>query len=109
MAKQPIHNQVFGRRLREARLRLGIAQDKLGVMIGLDESCSSARISRYESGVHEPAFLTAQQLAAVLNVPVAYFYCDDDDLAKLIVDYSMLTDEQQLQLIEVIKKILSTP
>jgi transcriptional regulator with XRE-family HTH domain len=100
MAKQPIHNQVFGRRLKEARLRLGIAQDKLGVMIGLDESCSSARISRYESGVHEPAFLTAQHLAAVLNVPVAYFYCDDDDLAKLIIDYSTFTFAQRSRLLE---------
>lgn len=104
MAKQPIHNQVFGRRLREARLRLGIAQDKLGVMIGLDESCSSARISRYESGVHEPAFLTAQHLAAVLNVPVAYFYCDDDDLAKLIVDYSTFTSPQRSRLLEYVKQ-----
>lgn len=104
MAKQPIHNQVFGRRLREARLRLGIAQDKLGVMIGLDESCSSARISRYESGVHEPAFLTAQHLASVLNVPVAYFYCDDDTLAKLIVDYSTFTSLQRSRLLEYVRE-----
>jgi transcriptional regulator with XRE-family HTH domain len=41
-------SNVFGRRLREARESLGIAQDKLGVMIGLDEGCASARMSRYE-------------------------------------------------------------
>jgi transcriptional regulator with XRE-family HTH domain len=41
---------VFGTRLREARELAGIPQDKLGVMIGLDESSSSARISRYETG-----------------------------------------------------------
>ena len=40
----------FGVRLRQARERLGLPQDKLGVMIGLDEGCSSARISRYETG-----------------------------------------------------------
>jgi len=106
MAKQPIHNQVFGRRLREARLRLGIAQDKLGVMIGLDESCSSARISRYESGVHEPAFLTAQHLASVLNVPVAYFYCDDDVLAEVLIRYSNLAETNRTKLLQLLDDFL---
>lgn len=100
MAKQPIHNQVFGRRLREARLRLGIAQDKLGVMIGIDEGCSSARISRYESGVHEPPYLIAKNLAVALNVPVAYFYCDDDALAKLIAAYSNLSEQNRSELMQ---------
>ena len=63
----------FGVRLRQARERLGLPQDKLGVMIGLDEGCSSARISRYETGVHEPAFDIARKLAQVLGVTVTYF------------------------------------
>jgi transcriptional regulator with XRE-family HTH domain len=84
---------LFGRRLREARIRAGIPQDKLGVSIGLDEESSSARISRYETGVHEPPFATAVSLAFVLGVPAAYFYCDDDRLAALLVQYSALTDE----------------
>jgi transcriptional regulator with XRE-family HTH domain len=64
--------------LREARLRTGIAQDKLGVMIGIDELTSSARISRYENGTHQPPFPTAEKLAAALNVPAGVLYCDDD-------------------------------
>ena len=83
---------VFGRRLREARLRAGIAQDRLGVMIGLDEGCSSARISRYESGVHEPPFQLVKLVAKVLGVSPAYFYCDDDRLAEIIRIYSGLSD-----------------
>ncbi len=106
MAKQPIHNQVFGHRLREARLRLGIAQDKLGVMIGLDEGCSSARISRYESGVHEPPYITAQHLAVALNVPVAYFYCDDDVLAKLIIGFTNLPEQMRGKLLEHLDELL---
>ncbi|QHE84896.1 helix-turn-helix domain-containing protein [Hydrogenophaga sp. BPS33] len=78
---------LFGRRLREARSRAGIPQDKLGVAIGLDESSSSARMSRYETGVHEPPFATAQALAKVLKVPVAYFYCDEDRLAEFLIQY----------------------
>lgn len=81
--KQPA--SIFGRRLREARERKGIAQDRLGVEIGLDEGSASARISRYETGIHEPPFETAEQLAKVLEVPPAYFYCSDDDLAQLIL------------------------
>lgn len=77
--------QVFGHRLREARLRAGIAQDKLGVQIGLDEGSASARMSRYETGVHEPPFSIAVKLAQALNVPAAFFYCENDDLSKLLL------------------------
>ena len=66
-------NTLFGRRLREARVRAGIAQDKLGVMIGMDEGSSSARMSRYETGTHEPPFSIAERLASALNVPAACF------------------------------------
>ncbi len=76
---------LFGKRLREARELAGIPQDKLGVLIGLDESSSSARISRYETGVHEPPVKTAKQLAMVLKVPLAFLYCDDEVLAKILL------------------------
>jgi len=81
---------VFGRRLREARLLAGLAQDQLGVKIGIDESCSSARMSRYESGVHEPPYTVAKRIADVLGVSVAYLYCDDDRLAEIIKNYDAL-------------------
>lgn len=93
-------SNLFGRRLREARLRLGIAQDKLGVMIGLDEQTSSARISRYESGVHEPPFSIAQRLATVLQVPPAFFYCDDNDMAALVVGFQHLPAAARARLLE---------
>lgn len=85
MVKLSRSSTVFGRRLREARTEVGIPQDKLGVMIGLDEGSSSARISRYETGEHEPPYSIAVSLAQVLKVPVAYLYCDDDDLAELLL------------------------
>lgn len=77
-------SSCFGRRMREARLLAGIPQDKLGVAIGLDEGTASARISRYETGVHAPPYDVADKLARILQVPVAYFYCEDDDLAGVI-------------------------
>lgn len=102
MPKRPLvpAKTLFGRRLREARQRARIAQDKLGVMIGLDESCSSARMSRYESGMHEPSFLWAERMADVLGVPTAYFYCGDDRLAELMRIYAVLPEEKRCVLLE---------
>lgn len=76
---------VFARRLREARIRLGIPQDQLGWAIGLDEHAASARISRYETGIHQPAIEIASTLAKVLNVPLAYLYCENDSMAEIIL------------------------
>jgi transcriptional regulator with XRE-family HTH domain len=100
MPKQPPAKSVFSRRLREARLRSGIAQDRLGVMIGLDEGCSSARMSRYENGVHEPPFPIIESVAAILNVPVAYFFCDDDRLAVIMRIYSSASEKTRQAMLD---------
>lgn len=76
---------VVGRRLRSRREALGWSQEKVGVLIGIDESSSRARISRYELGVHEPPVATARLLASALKVPLAYLYCEDDDIAPLLL------------------------
>jgi len=86
---------VLGQRLREARLSAGLPQDKLGVMAGLEESSSSARISRYESGIHEPPVQFVQSLAKVLGISTSFFYCDDDRLAAIILLYSKLPDNRR--------------
>ena len=99
MVKQAVHSPCcFGARLRQARERMGLPQDKLGVMIGLDEGSSSARISRYETGVHEPAFNIACKLAPALQVDVAYFYCEDDWLANAVLKLHTLTQSQRRDL-----------
>jgi transcriptional regulator with XRE-family HTH domain len=68
-----------------------MAQDRLGVAIGIDEAAASARVSRYETGTHEPPYNTALLIAKTLGVQVAYFYADDDDLAELILIWDGLT------------------
>lgn len=83
---------------------MGLAQDKLGVQIGLDESSSSARMSRYESGVHEPSYLTAINIANALEVPTAYLYCEDDELAEMILLIGELSSDERKNLIKEIKK-----
>ena len=60
-------------------------------MIGLDEGCASARISRYESGIHQPPLPTVQLLAKILCVPTAFLFCEDDLLAEAIIKLSKLS------------------
>lgn len=86
---------VFGRRLRQAREAAGKPQDRLGVEAGLDEASASARMSRYESGAHEPKFVMALQLAKALRIPVAYLYCDDDVLAELILEVAKMSGPER--------------
>lgn len=81
---------------------MGLPQDKLGVMIGLDEHTASARISRYEAGIHEPPIKTARQLADALQVPLGYLYCDDDKLASIVLAASQLDDTDRDNLLALI-------
>jgi len=96
---------TFGRRLRQARLRADLPQDRLGVLAGLEESSSSARISRYEGAVHEPPAKFAKQLARVLGVPVAFLYCDDDRLADIMLSYSSMSEVQRQELLNISKRL----
>ncbi len=77
---------------------MGLPQDKFGVLLGLDELTASARISRYENGIHEPPIRTAQLIASTLGIPLAYLYCEDNRLADLILRSSKFTDDQWVAL-----------
>lgn len=79
---------VYSRRLREARDARGISQRNLGIKAGLDEFVASTRVNRYETGVHQPSLQTMQKLAKALDMPVAYFYAEDDNLAQVISSFA---------------------
>lgn len=68
----------------------GLSQKNLGIKAGLDEFTASARINRYEQAVHEPDCATAGILAKALQVPTAYLYAEEDDLAELIRLYALM-------------------
>lgn len=76
---------IVGKRIKELRELHGWSQEKIGVDIGLDESSSRARISRYELGVHEPPVPTARLIATALGAPLTYLYCEDDKMASLLL------------------------
>jgi len=69
-------------RLRQARQKAKMTQEKLGVLVGIDESTARSRISYYESGRRAPSFSTACAIARVLDIPEGYLYTQDDDLAE---------------------------
>ena len=94
-SRNPSKKSTLGRRLRQARLEAGLAQDKLGVLAGLEESSSSARISRYESGIHAPPHQFVEAVAKVLGISAAYFYCADDRLADIVRIYSDLSEAKR--------------
>ena len=96
---------LFGRRLRQARLRAALPQDKLGVLAGLEESSSSARISRYESGIHEPPVRFAEALAKVLGISAAFFYCGDDRLAEIIMLYADASESKRRLVLESVRDL----
>lgn len=85
---------------------MGLSQKRLGIAAGLDEFVASARINRYELGVHKVDYPFACRLAAVLHVPVAYLYSDDGRLAELIHLYGQATEEQKALMLSSIRKVV---
>ena len=69
----------------DARVAAGLSQKRLGIEAGLDEFVASTRVNRYEIGVHKADYGIAVKLAHALNVPVAYLYCDDDQMAQTLL------------------------
>ncbi|WP_165728550.1 helix-turn-helix transcriptional regulator [Pseudoalteromonas sp. 31A1] len=86
-------------RLKSARKAAGLTQQQLGMALGLEPNTASARMNQYEKGKHAPDFLTMKRIAKELDVPVAYFYCEEDDLAELIRVIGKLTEEEQKELL----------
>lgn len=89
-----------GKRLKEARTAAGYSQKQLGIAAGIDEFSASARMNQYETGRHVPDYVTLKNIGTVLNVPPAYFYCDDDRLAELVRQYAALDSVGQQAILD---------
>ncbi|MDR0806493.1 MAG: helix-turn-helix domain-containing protein [Enterobacteriaceae bacterium] len=101
MNQRETYRDLFCKRLKEARIAAGLSQKKLGIAAGIDEFVASTRINRYEKGVHEVDINTAQNLANVLNIPLAYFYTQDDQLAAIVRIFPKLSPELRESLLSV--------
>lgn len=94
---------TFTKRLKEAREQAGLSQKQLGIKAGIDPSSASARMNQYETGKHHPDQTMVARLCRVLDVPVAYLYCDDKDLAQLIARYAKLSRKNKQAIKALIK------
>lgn len=90
---------TFCKRLKEARLAAGLSQERLGIEAGIEPASASARMNQYETGKHVPNPATVQQVAAVLRLPAAYFYCDEDDLARMLVLFYRMPGERRREVL----------
>lgn len=96
---------LFGRRLRAARVAAGLTQADLGRVLGLDDQNTGApRVSRYETGRHEPDQETMAKIAEALGLPVAYFHATSDPLAKIILMVGRLPPKEQARISELIEQ-----
>ena len=98
MRKNPIPE-----RLKQARQKAGISQKDLGVKAGMDESSASGRMNHYEKGRHVPDIDMLHKLAKVLDVPISYFFCEDELSAELVCLFDKLSEEDKEQLVNLIK------
>lgn len=94
----PTPKSMFTKRLKKARLALGISQRELGRRIGLSEDVVSSRVTRYERGTSEPDFETASKMARELGVPLAYLLADSDVLADIILAVARMPAAEQKRL-----------
>lgn len=65
----PIDKHV-GSRVRMRRLLLGLSQEKLGEALGI----TFQQIQKYEKGTNRIGASRLQQISAVLNAPVSFFF-----------------------------------
>lgn len=98
---------VFAKRMKEARIRAGLSQERLGVLAGIDEMSSSARMNQYERGKHEPDFSMVERIAKVLDVPESYFYAKDDDAAWLLVVFHRMPPADREKMVTAVRELVS--
>ena len=99
---------LFGKRMKEARLRAGLSQEKLGVLAGIDEMSSSARMNQYERGKHEPDFSMVERIALALDLPESFFFSKDDKTAWLLVALHRLPSAMRYEVIDAVDAMIAT-
>lgn len=97
---------VFAYRLKMARKEKKLSQERLGILAGIEESSASARMNQYERGKHVPDYLMLSRIAQALDLPLGYFYTEDDELAEIIKYCHLITEQQRSKVLFKIKEML---
>lgn len=97
---------VLATRLKDARQRAGLSQERLGIEAGLDEMSASTRMNRYELGKRIPNPVLVERFGKILGVPASYFYAVDNEEAEMLITFYQLDVQSQRQAIEFVKKLI---
>jgi len=89
-------------RLKEARKRKGLSQRELGIRTGMDENVASARMNQYEKGKHAPDIEILRSIAKELDVPLSYFFCDDETSAEIVKQLNKLSYDDRESILKII-------
>ncbi|WP_100913723.1 helix-turn-helix domain-containing protein [Pseudoalteromonas spongiae] len=90
-------------RLKQARKAAGYTQQRIGIALGMEPNTASARMNQYEKGKHSPDYTTMKRIADELGVPVAFFYCEEEVLAELILELGKLNKSELEQKLKDLK------
>jgi transcriptional regulator with XRE-family HTH domain len=94
---------VIAQRLKAARQRAGLSQEKLGIEAGLDPMSASTRMNRYELGKRVPDPELVERIASVLSVPAAYFYATQDEEASLLLKFHGLSKGDRAKVVALVE------
>ena len=80
-----------------------VSQRALGAMLGMTKKNGSVRINRYEQQTSRADMDTAAEIAAALDVPLAYLFAEDAGLAEWILAYKKLDASQRAKILVGVK------
>lgn len=89
-------DKVFGSRLRQRRMFLGLSQQQLGDSVGM----TFQQIQKYEHGTNKMSAARLVDFSRVLGVPVSYFYAGVSDIGEKTPKALMVSDVSQASLDE---------
>ena len=88
----------IGLRIRALRMKKGLTQRQLGVMLGFNESNADVRVAQYETDSRIPREDLLERIANVLDVDVSFLNPDiRNPIGKMQLLFS-LEDDQILQI-----------
>ena len=65
----------------------------------MEPGSASGRMNHYEKGRHTPDYPTLKRIADELDVPVAYFYCENPVIAEIVCKLEKLSKKDQKALL----------
>ena len=86
----------FGARLRRIRIEKGYSVEEMADLLGVYRSTVTAA----ENDINAPSFKLLCEIREKLNVPLDYYFIDDDKsfIKYALIDYLMILKEEDIEL-----------